>query len=300
MSDPISGQTSVGGVGARLLTGTQDTAAAQAQKIVDGAKHGKAHDASKIDAALAGITDAKLAAEVRKLVEAKLSPTEVGELRRATDHREAVAAGKPEIVTLKDGTKADGFGVRISGTEPKYEPGKWNKGGASPEQRDNNCYAYAVNDLSTKRVPNAIPQPGERANRPQDYFVQAPSGDYTIDVAKLQSAIAADGKTQGIKWLGSTPESTLKAPKGSYIVALVVDNKDATQDYHWYRHNEDGSWSGKGGNQPATNLDASGNLITDPRTADRNYGPEGRGQLNYVTFVGYYAVTPGAQVGPKP
>ena len=37
-----------------------------------------------------------------------------------------------------------------------------------------------------------------------------------------------------------------------------------------------------------TNLDASGNVITDPMTADRNYknGP------NYEVFVGYYVVVP--------
>lgn len=43
-------------------------------------------------------------------------------------------------------------------------------------------------------------------------------------------------------------------------------------DYHWYRLDKDGKWSHKPGRTPATNLDNSGNLINDPRTADRgNY-----------------------------
>jgi hypothetical protein len=273
-----------------------ETPLVTAQKIVADATKGKVHDIKVIDAKLAGITakDPARGAEVRKAAETLLSPTEVGELRRAADTRTAIEAGQPVIITVKDGTKTDGFGVRISGIEPKYEPDKWNKGFGSAQQEYNNCYAYAVNDLSLLR--GAKPQPGERANVPQNYFK-----DGKIDIGKLKSAIAEDGKTTGIKWLGEKPSDTLKAPKGSYIVALVVDNKDGIQDYHWYRHNDDGSWSGKGGNGPATNLDGSGKLIVDPRAANRFVGSDGAGNdLNYVKFVGYYAVTPGAQVGPKP
>ncbi len=279
-----------------VATRLPETPLAAAQKIVADATKGKAHDIKAIDGKLAEIAtkDPARAADVRKAVETLLSATEVGELRRATDQRAAVAAGKPVIVTLKDGTKTDGLGVRISGTEPKYEPTKWNKGVGSAQQEYNNCYAYAVNDLSLTR--DSKPQPGERANVPQNYFT-----DSKIDIGKLKAAIASDGKTTGIQWLGDKPSDTLKAPKGSYIVALVVDNKDGIQDYHWYRHNEDGSWSGKGGNGPATNLDGAGKLIVDPRTANRFVGTDGAGnELNYVKFVGYYAVTPGAQVGPKP
>ncbi len=273
-----------------------ETSLAAAQKIVGDATKGKVHDIKAIETKLAGIEskDPARAAEVRKAVETLLSPTEVGELRRAADDRAAVYAGKPIIITLKDGTKTDGSGVRMSGNEPKYEPDKWNQGVSSAEQRFNNCYAYAVNDLSLTR--SGKPQPGERANNPQNYFT-----DGKIDIGKLKTAIAADGKTTGIQWLGEKPSDTLKAPKGSYIVALVVDNKDGIQDYHWYRHNEDGSWSGKGGSGPATDLDGAGKLIVDPRTANRFVGTDRSGnELNYVKFVGYYAVTPGAQVGPKP
>lgn len=267
-----------------------------AKAIVDSAVHGKTKDVSAIDSAIAKISagDAKRGDDVRKAAEALLSPTEVGELRRSADHRIAVEAGKPEIITLKDGTKTDGFGVRLTGSEPKYEPDKWNKGARSAAQQFNNCYAYAVNDLSLTR--SATPQPGERANLAEQYFTNG-----KIDISKLKDAIAADGKTTGIKWLGEKPSDTLKAPKGSYIVALVVDNRDGIQDYHWYRHNDDGTWSGKGGGGPATNLDGAGKVILDPSTANRFVGTDGKGnELNYVKFVGYYAVTPGARVGPKP
>lgn len=199
----------------------------------------------------------------------------------------------PEIVTRPDGIRTDAFGVKITGNEPRYEPERWNLGIGDPVQRNNNCYAYAVNDLQVDRP--GKPQPGQRAGRPMDYF----NREGEIDTRRLQRAIDADGRGGNISFLGNTPESTLAAPADTYIVALVVDRNDGVQDYHWYRHNPDGSWSGKSGSMPATNLDASGELVLDPRTADRNYGSGSRGTLNYTEFVGYYAVRVGAEVGPR-
>lgn len=275
-----------------------DTPQAEAQKIVHDAAKGKTHDIAGIDAKLARIDskDPQRATEVRKAVEALLTPIEVGELRRAGDHRAAVAAGKPEIVTLPDGTKTDGFGVRMSGAEPAYDPKRWNTG--DDTQATNNCYAYATNNLQAGRA--GKPQPGEQAGLSADSW-SSPTGE--IDIAELKDAIAADGKGGKISWLGDKPTDTLKAPKGAYIVALVVDSRGGIQDYHWYRHNPDGLWSGKSGGDPAKDVDAAGKRIVDPRTADRNYGsfPIGGGKtdtLDYNRFVGYYAVMPGAKVGP--
>ncbi len=271
----------------------QTTPDARARAIIAGATSGRAIDIARVDARIAEIRNPTEQAQVRRAVEARLSPTQVGELRRASDHRTAVVAGRPEIITRPDGTRTDGFGVRISGTEPGYDPARWNTGANTRTQAFNNCYAYAVNDRSVSR--SSMPQPGQRANAPMNYYDR--NG---ISISRLQAAIAADGQTQGITWLGNTPASTLNAPEGAYIVALVVDNRDATQDYHWYRHDADGSWSGKGGGGPATNLDGLGNRILDPRTANRFVYDDGpRGQLNYTMFVGYYAVMPGAQVGPS-
>jgi hypothetical protein len=52
-------------------------------------------------------------------------------------------------------------------------------------------------------------------------------------------------------------------------------------DFHWYRRDRDGKWSHKPGSTAARNTDNSGNLITDPRTANR--GP-------YTVFCGCYCV----------
>ena len=50
--------------------------------------------------------------------------------------------------------------------------------------------------------------------------------------------------------------------------------------YHFYRQNEDGTWSHKDGSLEATNLDASNNKITDPLKANRNYGPDPRYRID--------------------
>lgn len=66
------------------------------------------------------------------------------------------------------------------------------------------------------------------------------------------------------------------APCGMTKVALVIW---PYHDYHWYRQDSDGLWSHKRGSSEATNLDRSGNIITDPESAAR--GP-------YVVFAGYF------------
>jgi len=64
-----------------------------------------------------------------------------------------------------------------------------------------------------------------------------------------------------------------------YKGAIVVAPKT---DYHYYRLNKEGFWTHKPGYKPSTEVDASGKLITDPETANRNYG-----RLNYSDFCGF-------------
>ena len=73
-------------------------------------------------------------------------------------------------------------------------------------------------------------------------------------------------------------------PVGTYKVALVIA---PSVDFHWYRQNSDGTWSHKLASSPVTNLDASGDLIINPRLANRNHS-----SANYTIFVGYFKVTP--------
>lgn len=156
---------------------------------------------------------------------------------------------------------------------PPYNPSLWN---APPVINSTNCYAYAADDPHGH--PPGKPQPGERCGNPMT----------TVDCARVGRAAQCDGMT---------PAPNPPPPKsGYYPVALVVD---PGVDYHWYRLDNNGRWSHKPGNTPAKDIDASGNPITNPETANRDYS--GDGGPNYSQFCGYYYVpASGIKTGPAP
>jgi hypothetical protein len=125
----------------------------------------------------------------------------------------------------------------------------WNDGGVI--QGNNNCYNYASNYRT-----NTFAQPGRSAG--QQYT--SLSG---CTVAAGQRS-AKDGAIAD--QLIDTPLADNKCPKKGHLVALVVA---PNYDYHWFRKGPNGRWSHKPGSTAATITDNSGNLITDPRTADR-------------------------------
>lgn len=137
-----------------------------------------------------------------------------------------------------------------------YNPGAWNDGDGV--QSANNCYNYAC-DMQT----DTFAQPG----RASGSMYQNP------DCGEVSNGARSDGLTD----VDCDQSCSCEAHK----VALVVW---PGYDFHWYQYNCDGTWSHKPGSTPATNLDNSGNPITDPRTADR--GP-------YTIFCGCFCVDTG-------
>jgi hypothetical protein len=146
-----------------------------------------------------------------------------------------------------------------------------------------NCYAYAFDltknpltgDLFKKDVGL---QPGQLSGQqisPDLYNGFAKENQALIDI------VASDMSTLGYTFLEADPGIAI--PAGAYMVTLAVYPGDRTNqsDYHWYRLNPDGTWSHKPGFNPVTNLDDSGNTITDPFTADRGH---------YFAFVGYFYI----------
>ena len=136
-----------------------------------------------------------------------------------------------------------------------YSPAFWNDG--STVQYGNNCYNYGNN----KRT-DTFAQPGRR------------SGDYPnpMACADVTAAAISDG-------IIALPASGI-CPDTEEKIALVVD---PGTDYHWYRLDDNGMWSHKPGGTQATNLDNSGNPISNPETADRCGG-----WLCYTDFCGYF------------
>ena len=58
------------------------------------------------------------------------------------------------------------------------------------------------------------------------------------------------------------------------------------RDYHYYRYNDDNTWSHKPGYKPSTIYDANNKKIINPQDASRDYG----GTLNYSDFCGYFCI----------
>jgi hypothetical protein len=139
---------------------------------------------------------------------------------------------------------------------PLWEPGWWNDNGQV--QWNNNCYNYGTNYRT-----DTFAQPG-RANGAM-YNV--------ITCAEVKAGAIADA-------LLNAPNAN-KCPKEGHLVALVVGPH---WDFHWYRKGRNGYWTHKPGGTQATNLDNSGNLIADPRTADRG---------NYTDFCSFMIVMHG-------
>jgi hypothetical protein len=135
---------------------------------------------------------------------------------------------------------------------PNYNPGYWNNN--SKRKRKNNCYNYTNN-----KPTNTFAQPGRASG------AQAP----WMSCFYVHPAAVADGLVP----ISDYPSTILNFMSGA---ALVVA---PGRDYHWYRLNEDGTWSHKPGSGSATNRDNSGNIITDPRTANRGI---------YTDFCGFF------------
>jgi len=126
-------------------------------------------------------------------------------------------------------------------TIPFYQPERWND--FSTVLSGNNCYNY-----SNDEVTMTFAQPGRAC------------GERVTDLscpAVLQATLC-DG-------LLELPDPQDSCPAGMHKVHLVVA---PGWDYHFYRQDDDGLWSHKPGGTPATDLDNSGELITDPATAD--------------------------------
>ena len=129
----------------------------------------------------------------------------------------------------------------------------------------NNCYSYAMRDINNIYKPN----PGMYSDRDENER-------HLTSCEDIYSYIKSDYPNRKI-YIPHEEDNTQQCKKCNfYKVALYVDNEDE-KDFHFYRQNHDGYWSHKPGSGPVTNVDAEGNLITDPDKADRNYG-----DLNYT------------------
>ena len=179
---------------------------------------------------------------------------------------------------------------------PLWQPKLWREINKEEYLKHTNCYSYAFNyiDYGDEKL-----QPGEIHGTKYkkttcDEIIQKVKNDYVNDDVEKTSLQE-------------------KLPEGRYKVSLFIDmdkqRKDTDshdQDYHFYRQDCNGSWSHKPGTNEATNKDASGNAITNPENADRNYEKKCKGEgrkdcgeeHNYQTLCGYFSVPKNSFHGP--
>ena len=149
-------------------------------------------------------------------------------------------------------------------------------------RESHNCYTYYLDKMSGEAyhlcksdLPKynmcRRPQPGYASGYPR-----LEDKDYTCKEI-MKRTISDNPQIRKINNPGE------KCSSDEYMGAVVVAPK---YDYHYYRYNDEGQWTHKPGYKPTTNLDAANNIITDPKSADRNYNKK----LNYTQFCGYTCV----------
>jgi hypothetical protein len=147
---------------------------------------------------------------------------------------------------------------------PVYEPDWWN---LNPQiKSNNNCYNYATNHRT-----DTFAQPGKGTGN------QYTSLSGCLVVAGQKSA--KQGAVSDA--LIDTPLANNACPAKGHLVALVIW---PGVDFHWYRKGVNTMWSHKPGGTSVTNLDNSGVVIGDPRTANRG---------DYKQFCTFMNVLPG-------
>jgi hypothetical protein len=147
---------------------------------------------------------------------------------------------------------------------PIYEPTWWNN---NPTIKgNNNCYNYACNQRT-----DTFAQPGKA------------TGNQYTSLAGCSVAAGQKSAKQGAvsDALVDTPLANNQCPQSGHLVALVIW---PGADFHWYRKGVNTMWSHKPGSTSVTNLDNSGNVISDPRTCNRG---------NYTQFCTFMNVLPG-------
>lgn len=162
----------------------------------------------------------------------------------------------------------------VSGSSTCYAPvtelTKWNDNSAV--RVDDNCYNYANNHATY-----TFAQPGRATG--------STAGSMTV------AAVRAVAIRDGLSYVGDAfPGNAYTCSGNRALVFLTVTAPAATnKDYHWYRLDKaQGKWTHKPGGTPATDKDASGNLISNPLTANRNYG-----SYNYTENGGFYCTCGG-------
>ena len=143
----------------------------------------------------------------------------------------------------------------LSGSEPKYEPHRWND---NPNIKDtHNCYSYAIDQIVSHR--KGKPQPGYFA-----HFKNISNKEYR-SCKHFYKRLKKDSPSMYLTTFDK------KCRKGYSKAFIALANKSYNTDYHFYRQDSNKYWSHKPGRTNVVNVDADKKLIKNPYLANRNY-----------------------------
>lgn len=176
----------------------------------------------------------------------------------------------------------------LSGFEPPYEPEAWNTDKSI--QHSHNCFAYATNYFDKEKIQECRNSVGCNVGFHVPGKDKGHPGFRQKEKRQQNYMTCSDVVGRTIASLNGIPLNfTDPCPPESSKIAIVVDDKN---DLHYYRQDSNGWWSHKPGGRPATNLDADGVRIYDPRRCNRTYLKEDPSDsaLDYRHFCCYMAV----------
>lgn len=171
----------------------------------------------------------------------------------------------------------------LSGSEPIYDPNRWN----NPREirETHNCFSYAMN-VNDPSQANQCLNENEECEAPFHQPGSA-SGFDSFDSKHMKTC-----PNMVARILGDNPNIQMarfenRCPVNTSKIALVVD---PDEDYHFLRQDSNMYWSHKPGARKVINIDARGHLIWDPRLANLNYKTHKSGDLDYTYFCAYMCV----------
>jgi len=148
---------------------------------------------------------------------------------------------------------------------PRFNKKKWNK---NITQKSHNCYSYMLDKVNKKYV--KICKKYKKKTRKNCNFLKAQPGLYAgmDDVERrekytcnlLNRRVLADNKN-----IFTTKN---KCSKAYYKGMLFLHPKNT---YHFYRQDDDGTWSHKDGLNNSTRRDSKRKFIHDPKKSNRKY-----------------------------
>lgn len=172
----------------------------------------------------------------------------------------------------------------------------------------NNCLAYSLMDRASVRQRQGKPQPGDRGGCAIQKKVpittpQSPprhittcrdltDNDYKYRPQEIKRRLLNDYTSIERELIFPEDEGMdpTTPPPRYYKIALLIAKTNGMYDYHFARMDSNGFWSHKPGATPVCNVDASGHLITDARTADWYYDPDNLGKGYNYDFYRYIFV----------